>query len=431
MTTYQSASALLAEKKFKEAAAAAGALLEAAPSDLGLWLLTARALLGMGDRDAAIANLKIVAEALAARGKPIPALGVVKELDAIGEETGDILKSIAALYAKDAPNLSDAAAAPPPIPDRAEIAPWPLDADILGRAKNAMAGAWGEALIAEGKDTIRPYLPIFSALSESRFLSLAALLVRCEAAAGETIVAQDSPGDAMYIIAEGVVSVRRHGSDGGETVLAKLGVGAFFGEMALVSNAARAAAVIAEGRVVLLRANKSDIERLAAESPALAKVLVAFCHQRMLLNLMRISKVLQPVPPIKRPDVIAAFTTAYREKGKDIVTEGEPGKGLFLIVSGKVTVEKRKGDPRRVLAELGPGDVFGEISLLMRKPASASVTARENTALLFLAADDFMPLTREFPELLKGAYDIALERELQNTSVLCKVPQAADGAVLI
>jgi CRP-like cAMP-binding protein len=62
--------------------------------------------------------------------------------------------------------------------------------------------------------------------------------------------------------------------------------------------------------------------------------------------------------------------------GESIVTEGEPGDGLFLILAGTAEV-LRGGDgeaPQRI-AMLGPFRSFGEISILMDQPRSATVVA--------------------------------------------------------
>lgn len=431
MGIYQTVRQLLNEKKYREAAALSGAFLAARPSDLALWHLTAQAVLGMGDCACAVGNLRSIAEAAADRGKPILALGILSELEGLGEDPSDLIDKTAALYCKDAGRLVEMAPSPPPIRMEGDTAPWQDDANLLTNAKNAMAAAWGDLLISEGRTAALPYLPIFSALSSDNFKLFVNLMIRCEFDKGDTVIEQESAGDAMYIIIEGEAAVLRRQPSGEETVLAKLGPGAFFGEMALVSSAKRAAAVVAEERTVLLRANKTDIHHLVEKAPEFGDVLLAFCHQRMLQNLMRISTVLAPVPPAKRPEVIGAFTTDYRKKGNILIAEGERGPGLFLIVSGQAAVEKQEGNKRRTLAILGPGDVFGEISLLMNKPAGATVIALENTALLFLAAEDFMVLTQDYPQLLKGAFDIALKREFENTSILAGAGERVDDLILV
>jgi tetratricopeptide (TPR) repeat protein len=65
------------------------------------------------------------------------------------------------------------------------------------------------------------------------------------------------------------------------------------------------------------------------------------------------------------------------DEGDIIVTEGETGSSLFLIVGGTVKVFTRTDDGSNVpLAELGTGDFFGEVSLLTGKPRTATITAR-------------------------------------------------------
>src|SRR5438105_1728376 len=67
-------------------------------------------------------------------------------------------------------------------------------------------------------------------------------------------------------------------------------------------------------------------------------------------------------------------------KGKVLVQEGRPGHEFFLIIDGKSTVS-RNG---RKIATLGPGDYFGELSLLDREPRSATVAADTDMTLLVL-----------------------------------------------
>jgi CRP/FNR family cyclic AMP-dependent transcriptional regulator len=71
--------------------------------------------------------------------------------------------------------------------------------------------------------------------------------------------------------------------------------------------------------------------------------------------------------------------------GRVIARQGEIGTGFFVIVSGSVRVV-RDGE---VVATLGAGDFFGELSVLDRQPRNASVAAEEATSCLALASWDF------------------------------------------
>ena len=86
-----------------------------------------------------------------------------------------------------------------------------------------------------------------------------------------------------------------------------------------------------------------------------------------------------------------------------IARQGEIGTGFFVIVSGNVRVV-RDGE---TLAELGPGDFFGELSVLDGKPRNAQVVSTEPTTCLALATWEFEAVVREQPSVA-----LAILREL-------------------
>ncbi len=88
-------------------------------------------------------------------------------------------------------------------------------------------------------------------------------------------------------------------------------------------------------------------------------------------------------------EVLASTELRSYDEGDIIVTEGERGSSLFSIVGGTVKVFTRTEDGVNLpLAELGPGDFFGEVSLLSGRPRTATITARtEVTAIELDRAD--------------------------------------------
>lgn len=79
--------------------------------------------------------------------------------------------------------------------------------------------------------------------------------------------------------------------------------------------------------------------------------------------------------------------------GQVIARQGEIGTGFFLIASGQVRVV-RDGTS---VATLGPGEFFGELSILDGKPRTAQVVAAETTVCLALASWDFEAIVTEEP----------------------------------
>ena len=91
--------------------------------------------------------------------------------------------------------------------------------------------------------------------------------------------------------------------------------------------------------------------------------------------------------------VAAKATEIAFDAGRTIVRQGEIGTGFFLIASGRANVV-RDG---RTLAELGPGQFFGELSLLDQQPRIAQVIAETPTECLALASWDFESILASQP----------------------------------
>ncbi len=217
-----------------------------------------------------------------------------------------------------------------------------------------------------------------------------------------------------------------------ELVLAGLGPGAIFGEMALVSEAPRAAAVEAGEPCTLLVVSREALEKTAAKVPVVGEALSRFCRQRMLSNLVRHSAILGAVDASERLDLVQRFQTAHFEPGDALLVEGEEGVGLFLIASGLVEVvgKDSDGDELRI-TELGPGDVVGEISLVLRRPANATVRAVHLTVALCLARDEFHKAIKQHPELLGELYETATQRDEETRSVVAQEALDVEDIVLL
>jgi CRP-like cAMP-binding protein len=79
------------------------------------------------------------------------------------------------------------------------------------------------------------------------------------------------------------------------------------------------------------------------------------------------------------------------QTGQDIVTQGESGVGLFVIVSGEAEViHVRTDGSRAVVNVLGETDYFGELALLTEGPRTASVVATQPTQCLVLTRWNFL-----------------------------------------
>ncbi|HTM19444.1 MAG TPA: cyclic nucleotide-binding domain-containing protein, partial [Kofleriaceae bacterium] len=84
--------------------------------------------------------------------------------------------------------------------------------------------------------------------------------------------------------------------------------------------------------------------------------------------------------------------------GTTIVAQDEPGSTMYIVESGSVRVEvDGAGDSRRVLGELGRGELFGEMALFEDDLRSATVVATTRTRLGRIERADFEELVEEVP----------------------------------
>jgi len=81
--------------------------------------------------------------------------------------------------------------------------------------------------------------------------------------------------------------------------------------------------------------------------------------------------------------------------GKVLVEEGRPGHEFFLILDGKASVKRGK----KKIADLGPGQYFGEMALLDRGPRSATVVADTDMDVLVLGQREFAGVIDEVPTM--------------------------------
>src|SRR5690606_20423621 len=129
-----------------------------------------------------------------------------------------------------------------------------------------------------------PTVPLFSFLDEEAFIKVLSELQLRRYVKGNAIIQEGEPGDSFFILVEGDVQVSRQ--IGGKQVdLARLHHGAVFGEMALITNAARTATVTALDDCDLLQLKRSSLEAQAHSLQSVTEALKAFTQERFLNNL--------------------------------------------------------------------------------------------------------------------------------------------------
>ena len=119
-------------------------------------------------------------------------------------------------------------------------------------------------------------------------------------------------------------------------------------------------------------------------------------------------------------DAAASLRASMNEielaRGDLLFHEGDPGDSLYVVLRGKIKLGRTSGDGREnLVAVLGPGEMFGELSLFDPGPRSAGATALVDSTLLGLSSDELTPWLAGRPEVARALLR-AIARRLRRTN---------------
>jgi CRP-like cAMP-binding protein len=266
-------------------------------------------------------------------------------------------------------------------------------------------------------------VPFFTSFGREVFLEILAGVERRVCQPGDVIVQEGEPGRSMFIVVEGHVNVVRQDEMGRPITLAALGEGEFFGEMALLCAGPRLSTVVAVAETVLLEFSRERMEAIAARYPQMEEVIQRLYRQRLLANALRSNPLFASWPEDLRQVVSQAFSSYSVKEGDEILSRGQSAHALYLLLRGRCAAIHQHVDGRETpYPEMVEGDVFGEISLLRSKLATATVRASTPCVLLKLDGAILDELLPRHPMLKKELERLGAERMLRTTMLLCGRP---------
>ncbi len=421
------ATQLLTKGKLQPALEEFRRIAAAVPGELGARQKIAEILVRLGEVPAAVTEYAEVVRRYAEQGQFFKATALCRVILTLDPRHVATQQQLAELYASrraSSPSTLQAAA--------------PLETASIPRAHAALVEAEEEVELAVDieledlafeaeappppRDSL-PSIPLFSSLSAPEFLAVLNGAMEARAfSAGETIVTEGEPGDAMYAIAQGSVVVLRQTQQ-----VATMQEGDFFGEMALLSGAPRLATVTAQTDVVTLAFPRDAMDGLIANHPGVKTALEQFYRERLLANLMRANPLLQPLSEAQRVALAAAFQSCTFKPKEIILEEGGAGVAVFLVLRGRCAVFHR--DPALgAYPDLVEGDAIGEISVAAQLPISATVMAKEPVVALRVPAEAFREIVLGNPDTRKHVLLLASQR-LTRTAKQGLLAQTGDQRV--
>ncbi len=126
----------------------------------------------------------------------------------------------------------------------------------------------------------------------------------------------------------------------------------------------------------------------------------------------------RPLPEEAQEALAARGARRLFAAGAVLMRQGDPSLSLFVILSGRVRVDRTTGSTETMrLAELGPDEIVGEMGVLDAEPRTATVTALEDTQTLELLASALAIALVESPAVSTGLLRL-LSRRLRTTDEL-------------
>ncbi|MDP8998508.1 MAG: cyclic nucleotide-binding domain-containing protein, partial [Myxococcota bacterium] len=364
------------------------------------------------------------------------AIAAIDDLRALGVGVDDHLDQVAGAFCEGSTQLEHGPA-PTQLPEFEEI--QPLSPFLAGPSLASKATQILQSIKREGEDALGAGsrrlapVPLFSALPKEALRELLTAFEMTTVPAGHRVIQEGQEACAVYFVARGEFEVSRRAVEGDtkpRLVLARLGAGASFGEMALLGRLPGAASVRATRPSILLVARREVLADIAERHPAAAHELAAHCRRHLVANLGWASPVVAAIPAQERAILVERLQTRLFDKGDMLVNEGDEGQGLHLIVSGEVAVFGRDRGERVVLATLTAGETVGEVELVLCRNANAGAIAVRPTATLFLPRHEFYAIVQDQPAVLHGLYGIAVQRHTETQLALEGSSTVVDDSML-
>jgi predicted acylesterase/phospholipase RssA/CRP-like cAMP-binding protein len=219
---------------------------------------------------------------------------------------------------------------------------------------------------------------------------------------GEVLVEQGDAADNVYFILSGTVAATKS-TPQGEVTVGSVEAGQVIGEVTVVAGGLRTATIRARGPVEVLEIERSDFERWLNGNPEIADSVSEQARERVdRTNVATmVAELMGSSDQTLVQQVVDRVEWRHLEAGEVLFREGDLADAAYFVVGGRLMVlaEHPDGD-ERLVAELGRGEVVGELGLLDRAPRSATVRAVRDTTLAAFSSSTFEELVATSPQMM-------------------------------
>jgi CRP-like cAMP-binding protein len=226
------------------------------------------------------------------------------------------------------------------------------------------------------------------------------------------IFREGDKGDALFLIISGEVAVKKLQPTGEDEEIARLGKMEFFGEFALLADHKRHASILTIQPTSLLKIPKTLIVELGKKFPKIITTLKDFYKIRLQDLMINNLAFFELIAPENRTKYLGNLHFHRFAPNTSIIKQDSKSGGFFLILLGEVEIIHRTNDNEQVLGILGEGEYFGEMALMKRKTAMATVRSVDVVELVQIPAKTFFEILAEHPPIWRRLQEEVSKRTL-------------------
>jgi predicted acylesterase/phospholipase RssA/CRP-like cAMP-binding protein len=218
---------------------------------------------------------------------------------------------------------------------------------------------------------------------------------------GEVLVEQGDAADKVYFIESGQMSASKN-TPQGAVVVGTVEAGHVIGEVTVVAGGLRTATLTANGPVEVLEIERTDFEDWLNSHPEMADRVSDEARERVdRTNVATmVAELMGSTDEGLVQQVVDRVGWRRLEAGEVLFHQGDLPDAAYFVVGGRVSVHVTDDGDERLVAELGRGEVVGELGLLDRAPRTATVRAVRDTTLASFSAATFEELVVTSPAMM-------------------------------
>lgn len=229
--------------------------------------------------------------------------------------------------------------------------------------------------------------------------------------------------DLCFVLSGGV-NLMDHYGEPDEVLVAPLGPGNLYGELGALGGLPRTLDIIAREDVEILYVPRHALKYIEINARA-REILAQRYRERAVRVTVTENELFRGVPLTFVDDLIPhCEILRYELRGIPLVVQGEPGDAVYIVRDGFVQVVREEPDgSRRVLAYLRAGEYFGEMALFETGVRWASVMTAGKCELIRIRGDDFIELSRKYPQIEQSVRKVIEQRFEQERTI---TPELSD-----